>query len=51
VLKSKGASKDGKTKRNSDRLPRHLPRLELVIEPEMTLCLCDCSEMAKKATM
>ena len=34
-------------KRNRGRLPKHLPRIERVVEPESTLCPCGCGEMAK----
>ena len=30
---------------NLGHLPEHLPRIEQVIEPESTLCPCDCGEM------
>ena len=33
--------------RNRGHLPKHLPRIERVIEPETTLCPCGCGEMAK----
>jgi len=32
--------------RNLGRLPKELPRIERVIEPESTLCPCGCGEMA-----
>ena len=47
ALKGKGAGKDGKANRNRGHLPKHLPRLERVIEPEATLCPCGCGEMAR----
>ena len=34
-------------KRNLGRLPKELPRSEVVIEPDSTLCPCGCGEMAK----
>jgi transposase len=34
-------------KRNRGHLPKHLPRIERVVEPESTLCPCGCGEMAK----
>jgi transposase len=34
-------------KRNLGRLPEELPRREVVIEPESTLCPCGCGEMVK----
>ena len=37
----------GPPNRNKGRLPKHLPRVERVIEPESTLCPCGCGEMAK----
>ena len=46
-LKGKGAGKGGKANRNRGHLPKHLPRLERIIEPETTLCPCGCGEMAK----
>lgn len=33
--------------RNRGRLPKHLPRIERVVEPESTLCPCGCGKMAK----
>jgi transposase len=33
--------------RNKGNLPKHLPRIEQVIEPESTLCPCGCGEMVK----
>lgn len=33
--------------RNRGRLPKHLSRIERVVEPESTLCPCGCGEMAK----
>lgn len=35
-----------KPKRNRGHLPPHLPRLDRVIEPASTLCLCLCGGMA-----
>jgi len=34
-------------KRNLGRLPKELPRSEVVIEPDSTLCPCGCGEMVK----
>ncbi len=51
ALKGKGTSKGGKTNRNRGHLPKHLPRIERVIEPGTTLCPCGCGEMAKSARM
>ena len=34
-------------RRNKGHLPKHLPRIERVIEPESRLCPCGCGEMAK----
>ena len=36
-----------KPARNRGHLPAHLPRIERVIEPASTLCLCGCGEMAR----
>ena len=47
ALKGKGAGKNGKANRNRGHLPKHLPRIERVIEPETTLCPCGCGEMAR----
>ena len=47
ALKGKGAGKSGKAKRNRGHLPKHLPRIERIIEPESTLCPCGCGEMAR----
>jgi transposase len=47
ALKGKGAGKGGKANRNRGHLPKHLPRVERVIEPETTLCPCGCGEMAR----
>jgi hypothetical protein len=33
--------------RNRGHLPKHLPRVERIIEPETTLCPCGCGEMAR----
>lgn len=34
-------------KRNLGRLPTELPRIEVVIEPDSTLCPCGCGEMVQ----
>ena len=47
ALKGKGTGKGGKTNRNRGHLPKHLPRIERIIEPETTLCPCGCGEMAR----
>ena len=47
ALKGKSAGKSGKAKRNRGHLPKHLPRIERIIEPESTLCPCGCGEMAR----
>jgi len=47
ALKGKGTGKSNKTNRNSGHLPKHLPRIERVIEPETRLCPCGCGEMAR----
>ena len=43
------ASRTGRTgvKRNQGRLPKELPRIEQVIEPESILCPCGCGEMTR----
>lgn len=45
----KGSNETGvrTAQRNRGHLPKHLPRIERVIEPESTLCPCGCGEMAK----
>ena len=47
ALKGQGAAESGVPKRNRGHLPKHLPRIERVIEPKSTLCPCGCSEMAR----
>ena len=44
-----GTDQDCPPKRNRGHLPKHLPRIERVIEPETTSCPCGCGcgEMAK----
>lgn len=44
---AKGTEAPRKPRRNRGHLPPHLPRIERVIEPESTLCLCGCGEMVK----
>lgn len=39
--------KAGAARRNLGRLPRELPRVERVIEPESLLCPCGCGEMVR----
>lgn len=34
-------------RRNLGRLPAHLPRVELIIEPRSARCPCGCDEMAE----
>ena len=51
ALKGKGAGRSGKTKRNRGHLPKHLPRIERVIEPETTRCPCGCGKMFPNALM
>ncbi len=46
TLKAARPNPDG-ANRNRGHLPKHLPRIERVIEPESTLCPCGCGEMAK----
>jgi transposase len=43
------ATRDGRAgvKHNQGRLPKELPRIERVIEPETTLCPCGCGEMTR----
>ena len=36
-----------KPNRNLGNLPKHLPRVEQVIEPESTECPCGCGQMHK----
>ena len=40
-------SKGSQVNRNLGRLPKELPRIERVIEPERTLCPCGCGEMVR----
>jgi transposase len=47
ALKGSGDTGERAFKRNRGHLPKHLPRIEQVIEPESTLCPCGCGEMAK----
>ena len=47
ALKGQGPTKTSKANRNRGHLPKHLPRIERVIEPETTLCPCGCGEMAR----
>ncbi|WP_294613856.1 IS66 family transposase [uncultured Roseovarius sp.] len=47
ALKGQGAAESGVPKRNRGHLPKHLPRIERVIEPKSTLCPCGCGEMAR----
>ncbi|KMK63931.1 Transposase C of IS166 homeodomain/zinc-finger binding domain of transposase IS66 [Puniceibacterium sp. IMCC21224] len=47
ALKGQGAAESGTPKRNRGHLPKHLPRIERVIEPRSTLCPCGCGEMAR----
>ncbi len=46
TLKASRPDPDG-VNRNRGHLPKHLPRVERVIEPKSTLCPCGCGEMAK----
>ena len=52
ALKGKGTgtgdpSLPERANRNRGHLPKHLPRIERIIEPETTLCPCGCGEMAR----
>ncbi len=47
ALKGQGAAESGVPKRNRGHLPKHLPRIERVIEHKSTLCACGCGEMAR----
>ena len=47
ALKGRSADDEQPVNRNRGHLPRHLPRIERVIEPASTLCPCGCGEMAK----
>lgn len=47
-LKDNGKRKKAtKPKRNLGNLPKELPRIETVIEPDNTLCPCGCGEMVR----
>ena len=47
ALKGRAADESRPANRNRGHLPKHLPRIERVIEPESTLCPCSCGEMVK----
>lgn len=47
ALKGRSADDEQPVNRNRGHLPRHLPRIERVIEPASTLCPSGCGEMAK----
>lgn len=47
ALKGRAADESRPANRNRGHLPKHLPRIERVIEPESTLCPCGCGEMVK----
>jgi len=47
ALKGATDDTDRTPKRNRGHLPKHLPRIERVIEPQSILCPCGCGEMAK----
>ncbi|MBP1804188.1 multidrug efflux pump subunit AcrA (membrane-fusion protein) [Rubellimicrobium aerolatum] len=47
ALKDRAVDEERPANRNRGHLPRHLPRIERVIEPESTLCSCGCGEMTK----
>jgi transposase len=46
ALKGQGPA-SGTPERNRGHLPKHLLRVERVIEPETTLCPCGCGEMTR----
>jgi transposase len=47
ALKSDSPTERSTPNRNRGHLPKHLPRIERVIEPASTLCPCGCGEMAR----
>ncbi len=47
ALKGQGPAESGTPNRNRGRLPKHLPRVERIIEPETTRCPCGCGEMTR----
>lgn len=47
ALKGRAADENRSANRNRGHLPKHLPRIERVIEPESSLCPCGCGEMVK----
>lgn len=47
ALKGQGRVESGTPHRNRGHLPKHLPRVERIIEPQSTLCPCGCGEMAR----
>ena len=47
ALKGQGRAEGGTPNRNRGHLPKHLPRVERIIEPQSTLCPCGCGEMAR----
>lgn len=47
ALKGQGRAESGTPNRNRGHLPKHLPRVERIIEPQSTLCPCGCGEMAR----
>ena len=47
ALKGQGSAERGTPNRNRGHLPKHLPRVERIIEPATTLCPCGCGEMAR----
>ncbi len=46
ALKAGMDDQERSPRRNRGHLPKHLPRIERVIEPETTHCPCGCGEMA-----
>lgn len=47
ALKGNSPAERSPRNRNRGHLPKHLPRIERVIEPESTLCPCGCGVMAR----
>lgn len=47
ALKGRGPAERGTPNRNRGHLPKQLPRIERIVEPESTLCPCGCGEMTR----
>mgnify|MGYP005854144861 FL=1 len=47
ALKGRSPDEERPARRNRGHLPKHLPRIERLIEPASTLCPCGCGQMAK----